>query len=108
MAYDHARRSSDNCPVRRTVELLSGRWRLLVLFHLEADDMRWGALRRALDPITPRVLTATLRALEEDGLVWRHEDDSALPMIVTYGLTERGRSLRPVFAAMLEWGTTEG
>lgn len=107
MAYDHAPRDPDRCPVRRTVDLLAGRWRLLILFHLEADDMRWGALRRALDPITPRVLTATLRDLEEDGLVWRHEDASALPLIVTYGLTERGRSLRPVFAAMLEWGSAE-
>ena len=93
----------EDCPVRRTVETLSGRWRLLILFHLGAGDMRWGALRRALVPITPRVLTATLRGLEADGLVWRHQRDT-VPPEVTYGLTARGAALAPVFEAMGAWG----
>ena len=60
-----------DCPVERTLARLSGRWRLLVLFRLGRGPVRWGALRRSLAPVTPRVLTATLRALEADGLVWR-------------------------------------
>ncbi|MGR3541344.1 MAG: winged helix-turn-helix transcriptional regulator [Hasllibacter sp.] len=97
----------DDCPVRRTVDLLSGRWRLLVLFHLGGEDMRWGALRRALAPITPRVLTATLRGLEADGLVWRRQA-ATVPPEVAYGLTDRGKALAPVFDAMAAWGAKAG
>ena len=69
--------------------------------------MRWGALRRSLAPVTPRVLTATLRALEADGLIWRHSEGT-VPPAVAYGLTQRGKALAPVFEAMAEWGTREG
>jgi DNA-binding HxlR family transcriptional regulator len=93
-----------SCPVERTLRLLDGRWRLLILFRLGASGpTRWGALKRSLAPVTPRVLTATLRGLETDGLVWRRAEPS-VPPVVTYGLTERGAALAPVFAAMAEWG----
>lgn len=93
----------DGCPVRATLDLLTGRWRLTVLFHLARGPVRWGGLRRAVGAITPRVLTATLRGLEADGLVWRRSED-AVPPVVTYGLTARGAALGPVFAAMGAWG----
>ena len=93
---------TEDCPVERTLRLLSGKWRLLVLFHLGSGPMRWAALRRALAPVTPRVLTGTLRALEEDGLVWRRSED-AVPPVVHYGLTTRGAALAPVFEAMASW-----
>ncbi|WP_333714901.1 winged helix-turn-helix transcriptional regulator [Yoonia sp.] len=93
-----------NCPVERTLRLLDGRWRLMVLFRLGGrGPTRWGALRRSLAPITPRVLTATLRQLETDGLIWR-DTQATVPPIVTYGLTEKGAALSPVFAAMAAWG----
>lgn len=93
------------CPVERTLRLVSGRWRLLVLFRLGArGPTRWGALRRSLAPVTPRVLTATLRGLEADGLVWRRTE-AVVPPAVTYGLTKRGAALAPVFEAMAAWGT---
>lgn len=100
-----AHRTGDvaDCPVERTLRLLSGRWRLLVLFRLGAGDMRWAALRRSLAPVTPRVLTATLRGLEADGLVWRRAEGT-VPPVVTYGLTARGEALSPVFDAMARWG----
>ena len=92
------------CPVERTLRLLGGRWRLMVLFRLgRGEEMRWGALRRALAPVTPKVLTATLRGLEVDGLVWRR-DAATVPPEVAYGLTPRGAALAPVFAAMADWG----
>ncbi len=92
------------CPVERTLRLVSGRWRLLILFRLGArGPTRWGALRRSLAPVTPRVLTGTLRGLEEDGLVWRNAEPT-IPPVVTYGLTERGEALAPVFEAMAKWG----
>lgn len=93
-----------SCPVERTLRLLDGRWRLLVLFCLGSrGPTRWGALKRSLAPITPRVLTTTLRGLEADGLVWR-EAEPSVPPVVTYGLTPRGAALGPVFEAMAAWG----
>ena len=94
----------ENCPVEQTLRLLSGKWKLLVLFHLGNGPVRWGALRRSLAPITPRVLTATLKALEADGLIWR-KVEAVVPPSVSYGLTDRGEALGPVFEAMFHWGT---
>ena len=96
-----------DCPVERTLRLLGGRWRLLVLFRLGRGPVRWGALRRSLAPVTPRVLTATLRALEADGLIWRRSEHT-VPPAVAYGLTPRGKALAPVFEAMGEWGEGHG
>lgn len=95
-----------SCPVERTLRLVSGRWRLLILFRLGAwGPTRWGALRRSLAPVTPRVLTKALRDLEADGLVWRHAEPS-VPPVVTYGLAARGEALAPVFEVMAAWGVT--
>lgn len=96
-------RDRPDCPVDRTLRLLGGKWRLMVLFHLGAGPVRWGALRRDLAPITARVLTATLRALEGDGLIWRRAEET-VPPVVTYGLTARGAALAPIFEAMAAWG----
>ena len=95
------------CPVEEGINLLAGRWRMLVLFRLSEGDARFAALRRALPPVggrqvTPKVLTQTLRALEADGLVWRAVADTVPPQ-VTYGLTGTGRSLAPVFGALAAW-----
>lgn len=93
-----------HCPVEGTLRLLSGKWRLLVLFHLESGSVRWGALKRQLKPITPRMLTATLRSLEDDDLIWRRVENT-IPPQVAYGLTEKGAGLAPVFNAMGKWGS---
>jgi len=93
---------SAECPVERTLDLLTGRWRLYVLFRLQQGDMRFNALHRSLAPVTPRVLTATLRDLQAAGLVWR-QVAATVPPHVTYGLTDRGRALAPVWHAMAAW-----
>ncbi|MFN3644096.1 MAG: winged helix-turn-helix transcriptional regulator [Gemmobacter sp.] len=98
LPYDAAR-----CPVERTVALLSGKWRLMVLFRLGAGPVRFNALARSLAPISQRVLTETLRGLEADGLVWRAVR-ATVPPHVDYGLTERGLALTPVFEALAAWG----
>lgn len=101
-AFDFDEAGRAHCPVEQTLRLLDGRWRLLVIFRLTQGPVRWGALRRSLAPVTPRVLTATLRGLEEDGLVWRRSAGT-VPPAVTYGLTEKGKALGPVFDAMAAW-----
>lgn len=92
-----------DCPVERTLRTLSGKWRLYVLFRLAEGPMRFNALQRSLAPVTPRVLTATLRGLETEGLIWRQSAGS-VPPHVEYGLTERGAALAPVWRAMAVWG----
>ncbi|MEO0496622.1 MAG: helix-turn-helix domain-containing protein [Pseudomonadota bacterium] len=90
------------CPVERTVRMLSGRWRLMVLFRLNDGPMRFNALARSLAPISPRILTHTLRDLEAEGLVWRRSKDS-VPPHVSYGLTEDGEALAPIFDELAKW-----
>jgi DNA-binding HxlR family transcriptional regulator len=94
--------SRENCPVEKTLTLLSGKWRLMVLFRLGAGTMRFNALARSLAPISLKVLAQTLRQLEADGLIWRVTHNS-IPPHVDYGLTARGAALAPVFTAMADW-----
>jgi DNA-binding HxlR family transcriptional regulator len=92
----------DGCPVEEALRLLSGKWRLLAIFRLGQGPMRFNALQRALAPVTQKVLTATLRRLEADRLVWRRVE-ATVPPNVTYGLTERGAALAPIFDALAVW-----
>lgn len=92
----------DNCPVERTLALLAGKWRLMVLFRLAPGPVRFNALVRSLAPVSRRVLTVTLRALEDDGLIVRRVRPGVLPH-VEYALTARGAALGPVFEAMAQW-----
>lgn len=91
-----------DCPVEGALRLLTGKWRLMVLFRLGEGPQRFNALQRALPPVTQKILTATLRGLEGDGLVWR-QVEGTVPPHVTYGLTARGQALAPVFAALARW-----
>jgi DNA-binding HxlR family transcriptional regulator len=93
------------CPVERTLTLLAGKWRLMILFRLGPGPQRFNALQRSLTPVSPRVLTQELRDLERDGLVWRRSEGS-VPPEVHYGLTDAGRALAPVFDALAAWDLT--
>lgn len=74
----------------------------MVLFRLNDGPMRFNALARSLAPISPRILTHTLRDLEAEGLVWRRSKDS-VPPHVSYGLTEDGEALAPIFDELAKW-----
>lgn len=93
---------SPGCPAEDALRLLSGKWRLFVIFRLLEGPLRFNALQRSLAPITQKVLTACLRGLEADGLVWRRIEEE-VPPHVTYGLTERALDLAPVFDALVAW-----
>ena len=96
----------DDCPVRRTLELLSGKWRTHVIYELcKKPSLRFGELRKALPHITNTMLTATLRDLESIGIVHR-EQFNEIPPHVEYSLTEKGRALLPVFLELARWGET--
>lgn len=95
-----------NCPVERTLRVVGGRWKPVLIFHIRARPRRFNELRRLVPTITQRVLTQSLRDLEADGILSRTVED-VVPPKVTYALTERGHSLQPVLNAMAAWGLNE-
>ncbi|CAP54128.1 winged helix-turn-helix transcriptional regulator [Gluconacetobacter diazotrophicus] len=94
---------SPGCAVEATLELIDGKWKGVILFHLLQGTMRFNAIRKRLPNVTPRMLTAQLRELEHDGFVLRTVY-AEVPPKVEYTLTERGRSLEPVIMALKSWG----
>lgn len=96
--------AEEKCPVRRTLELLSGKWRTHVIYELcKKPSCRFSELKKAVRPITNTMLTATLRDLEALGIVAR-EQFNEVPPHVEYSLTEKGKALLPVFFELWKWG----
>ena len=91
------------CPVATTVQLIGSKWKLLILRNLMARPWRFNELRRDLEGISQKVLTDSLRAMEEDGIITRTVYPEVPPR-VEYSLTELGRSLEPILDSMKVWG----
>jgi DNA-binding HxlR family transcriptional regulator len=91
------------CPVETTLEVIGGRWKVLVLHSLLPGPKRFGELTRALKGVSARTLTKQLRELETDGIISRTVHRQ-IPPKVEYALTPRGQGLQPVLAAMHAWG----
>ena len=92
-----------SCPVERTLGVIGGRWKVLILRELFLGVKRFGQLHRALQGITQKMLTQQMREMEEDGIVHR-EVYLQVPPKVEYSLTPLGESLKPIIDAMHEWG----
>lgn len=92
------------CPVEVTLDLIGGKWKPLILWHLkERGVLRHGELRRRIPTITQKMLTQQLRQLEGDGLVHR-EQYPEVPPRVEYSLTEYGRDLQALLDQFCDWG----
>jgi len=87
---------------RRTLRMISGKWKLEVLWLLHQRTHRFGELRRAIPGGTQHMLTAQLRELEADGLVLRRVY-AGVPTRVEYQITAKALSLKPIFTAVLKW-----
>ncbi|GLK74519.1 helix-turn-helix transcriptional regulator [Ancylobacter dichloromethanicus] len=87
---------------RQAVNMITGRWKIDILWVLLAGPMRFGELRRALPGITQHMLTAQLRALEADGLIARTAY-AEIPPRVEYALTDNARALKPIFEGLADW-----
>ena len=94
---------TDNCPVSATLELIGGKYKALILWHLSEQKLRFSELRNRVLGATPKMLTQQLRELENHNLVHR-EVFAVIPPKVEYSLTETGRSLLPILVAMRDWG----
>ena len=93
----------DNCPVEATLELIGGKYKALILWHLSDGKLRFSELRKVVKNATPKMLTQQLRELESHALIHR-EVYPVIPPKVEYSLTETGRSLLPILVAMRDWG----
>lgn len=94
------------CPVEATISLIDGKWKCVILFHLqEQGTVRFNELRRRVPGITQRMLTNQLRELETDGLIVR-KVYAQVPPKVEYTVSELGSTLKPVLASLKTWGDT--
>ena len=96
--------STYRCPVEATLELIGGKYKALILFHLIDETLRFNQLQKLIPQATPKMLTQQLRELEKDGLLSRTVYP-VVPPKVEYSLTAFGQSIIPVLNAMCNWGT---
>lgn len=97
----------DQCPVLYALSIIGQKWKLPILWYLhEQETTRWGELRRRMPGITNMMLTKSLRELEEDGLVNRHQYDTVPPK-VEYSLTQTGKDLLPTLNELYKWGEAQ-
>jgi DNA-binding HxlR family transcriptional regulator len=95
------------CPTEFTLNVIAGRWKVMVIYWLLKGERRFNQLQRELVTITHRTLAKQLREMEAAGLVERH-DHGTIPPRVDYRLTPLGRSLEPVLMAMHAWALAHG
>ncbi|MGA7917996.1 MAG: helix-turn-helix domain-containing protein [Candidatus Acidiferrales bacterium] len=92
------------CPVQATINVVSGKWKVVTIWHLGFSARRFAALRDLLPGISEKVLAAQLRQMEADGIVQR-EIKHASPPQVTYSLTAAGEQLIEPLSGLCSWGT---
>ena len=92
------------CPVQAAINVLTGRWKVQILWRLSFGQMRFSELRGKLRKISEKVLTDQLRQLETDGVIRRHSSAS-VPPAVTYSLNPEGEKLVPLLESLCDWGS---
>ena len=90
------------CPVTQTQDIIAGKWKIIILWHLSTKTRRFNELQRLLPNISKGILTCQLRELEEDQMVHR-EVYKEVPPKVEYSLTPLGKSFLPILHSMGEW-----
>lgn len=93
---------TSSCPMTRTMSVLSGKWKLILIDHLGQRHVRFGQLAQRVPLISRKVLTEQLKELEDDGIV-RREAFAELPPRVEYSLTAHGLALLPILDQLRSW-----
>lgn len=91
------------CPVATAVELIGGKWKLLIIRNLRVRPWRFNELQRDIEGISQKVLTDSLKQMINDGLVYRY-DYQEIPQRVEYGLTELGKEMLPIINSLESFG----
>ncbi|HVV67474.1 MAG TPA: winged helix-turn-helix transcriptional regulator [Gammaproteobacteria bacterium] len=89
--------------INATLKILTGKWKILILYSLYEGTKRFGELRRLIPKVTQRMLTNQLRELEEDRIIQR-KVYAEVPPRVEYSLTDIGMTLKPVLIELKRWG----
>ncbi|KGB50752.1 MarR family transcriptional regulator [Leuconostoc mesenteroides P45] len=92
------------CPVATTIDLLSSKWKVLIIRDLLPGTKRFSELKNSVAGISQKMLTQSLREMEEDGLVVR-QVFAVVPLKVEYSLSTLGQSMHPVIDSMADWGS---
>lgn len=92
------------CPLTAALDVVGGKWQLIVLYALAQHPHRFNELQRVAPGVSHKVLTETVRHLEAHGLIDRDVNAGATPCVI-YSLSERGESVRPILDAMTTWGS---
>lgn len=95
------------CMFAFALDLISGKWKGRILWYLKDGTLRYGQLKRRLGNITQKMLTQTLRELENDGLITR-KVYPVVPPKVEYTISENGKKLAPIFEWLQSWGEEVG
>ena len=91
------------CPVEATIQLIGGKYKAVILWHLMSGTLRYSQLHKRMPKATDKMLTQQLRELERDGLINRVVYP-VVPPKTEYSLTDFGRSLTPILDEMCNWG----
>jgi DNA-binding HxlR family transcriptional regulator len=91
------------CPMTAALNAVGGKWSLICLYWLDSGSRRFNELRRLMPDISHKVLAATLRNLESEGLIWRTVY-AEVPPRVEYGISNHGETVRPIIGAIRAWG----
>jgi DNA-binding HxlR family transcriptional regulator len=86
------------------MDLIGGKWKAVILYHLKETNKRYSELRRDIPAITEMTLSLQLKQLENDGLLLRTVEGKKPPIKVVYSLTDFGKSCLPLLNAITEWG----
>lgn len=101
--YENQKRHEDNCGLTYAMALLTGRWKINVLWAIYNDVNRYGLIRKRIPGLSEKMLSQRLKELEEIGLIIR-KDFKKIPPHVEYSLTKAGQELIPVFIKLHKWG----
>ncbi|MBE6049841.1 MAG: helix-turn-helix transcriptional regulator [Clostridium sp.] len=99
----HINSMNNKCPIDVGLNIISGKWKLKILWHLSKNTLRFNELRRKLDNIPQKSLSLQLHELESTGLILR-KSYNEVPPRVEYSLTELGKNITPVFSALCDFG----
>lgn len=92
------------CTVSLTMDLIGGKWKAVILYHLKDGEKRYSELRKEMPSITEMTLSLQLKQLERDGLLLRRVYGDKPPVKVIYSMTDFGKSIIPVLEAITAWG----
>lgn len=91
------------CPISVTIDVIGGKWKGIILYHLSIGTKRFNEIRKLMPNITQRMLTLQLRELEQNGIINR-KIYQQIPPKVEYSLSEFGETLLPIISDMRDWG----